>query len=74
LVASYESQQVSVIASIMAAGVGRSRILSTSSNGTLNAEKILNLCITFVINLGDVHQNDLYVSSKQAICIQKIYT
>jgi len=74
VIASYESQQVNVIAFIVAAGVGRWRILSTSSNGTLNAEKTLNLFRTSVINLGDVYPNDLYVSSKQAICMQKINT
>ena len=63
-VASYEFQQVSVIESVVAAGVGRSRILSTGSNGKMNEEKILNLFSIGGINLGNIHQNDVKVSSK----------
>ena len=64
MVASYEFQQVSVIESVVAAGVGRSRILSTGSNGKMNEEKILNLFSVSGINLGNIHQNDLKISNK----------
>ena len=64
LVASYEFQQVSVVESVVAAGVGRSRILSTGSNGKMYEEKILNLFSAAGINLGNIHQNDIKVSNK----------
>ena len=64
MVASYEFQQVSVIESVVAAGVGRSRILSTGSNGKMNEEKILNLFSVSGINLGNIHQNDVKISNK----------
>ena len=62
--ANYEWQQVTVVESVVEAGLGRSRIISSGPNGKLNEEKILNLFSATGINFGNIQKNDMKVSSK----------
>lgn len=60
----YEWKQVTVIESVVAAGLGRSRIISTDSNGKMEEEKILNLFSVAGINFGNIKDNDLKITDK----------
>lgn len=60
----YEWKQMTVIESVIAAGLGRSRMVSTDSNGKMEEEKMLNLFSATGINFGNVKDNDLKVTDK----------
>lgn len=64
VVESYEWQQVTVVESVVEAGVGRSRIISSDASGKLSEEKILNLFSLTGINFGNIQKNDSRISSK----------
>ena len=60
---SYEWQQVTVVESVVEAGFGRSRIISSGPNGKVNEEKILNLFSATGINFSNVQKNDVKISA-----------
>ena len=60
---SYEWQQVTVVESVVEAGFGRSRIISSGPNGKVNEEKILNLFSATGINFTNVQKNDVKISA-----------
>lgn len=62
--AQFEWKQVTVIESVVAAGLGRSRMISTDSDGKIQEEKIKNLFSATGINFGNVKDNDLRVTDK----------
>lgn len=60
---SYEWQQVTVVESVVEAGFGRSRIISSGPGGKVNEEKILNLFSATGINFSNVQKNDVKIST-----------
>ena len=63
-VESYEWQQVTVIESVVAAGIGRSRMISTNESGKMEEEKLQNFFSVTGINFGNVRENDLKITDK----------
>ena len=62
--AQVEWKQVTVIESVVAAGLGRSRMISTDSDGKIVEEKIKNLFSATGINFGNVKENDLRITDQ----------
>ena len=62
----FEWKHVTVIESVIGAGMGRSRMISTDTNGKIEEEKILNLFSSTGINFGNVKDNDLKITNKIA--------
>ena len=60
----YEWKQMTVIESVVAAGLGRSRLITTDANGKIQEEKLLNLFSAAGINFGNVNNNDVKITSK----------
>ena len=63
-VAEYEWQQVTVVESVVKAGIGRSRMISTNESGEMNEEKLQNFFSVSGINFGNIRQNDLKITDK----------
>ena len=57
--AQYDWKQVTVIESVVAAGLGRSRMISTDANGKMDEVKMKNFFSATGINFGNVKENDL---------------
>lgn len=62
--ASYEFQQVSVIESVVPGGLGRSRMISTQSDGSMEETKLENYFSLAGINFGNVRSNDRAITDK----------
>lgn len=60
----YEYKQFSTIESIVAGGLGRSRILSTDSKGTLIEKDLMNFYSLVGINFGNITNNDKLIVDK----------
>jgi hypothetical protein len=60
----YEYKQFSTIESILAGGVGRSRILTTDDKGTLIEKDLLNFYSFVGINFGNIANNDRAIVDK----------
>ena len=59
----YEWKQLTVIESVVAAGLGRSRLITTDDTGKLQEEKLSNLYSAAGINFGNVKDNDLKITT-----------
>ena len=62
--AGYEFQQVSVIESVVPGGLGRSRMISTKSDGSMEETKLENYFSLAGINFGNVRSNDRAITDK----------
>lgn len=60
----YEYRQFSTVESIIPGGLGRSRIVSTSSDGTTIEKELLNLYSMVGINFGNIANNDRLIVDK----------
>ena len=60
----YEWKQITVIESVVAAGIGRSRMISTDSDGKMQEEKLDNLFSAVGINFGNIKNNDLKITDR----------
>ncbi len=60
----YEWQQVTVVESVVPAGLGRSRMISTNETGEMNEEKLQNFFSVAGINFGNIRENDLKITDK----------
>lgn len=60
----FEYKQFSTVESIIAGGLGRSRILSTDINGTLVEKDLLNFYSMVGINFGNIANNDKLIVDK----------
>jgi hypothetical protein len=60
----YEYKQFSTIESILAGGVGRSRILTTDEKGSLVEKDLLNFYSFVGINFGNIANNDRAIVDK----------
>lgn len=60
----YEWKQVTVIESIVLAGLGRSRMITTDSDGKLQEEKLENFFSVSGINFENVKSNDLKITDQ----------
>ena len=60
----YEWKQITVIESVVAAGMGRSRMISTDSDGKMQEEKLDNLFSAVGINFGNIKNNDLKITDR----------
>ncbi len=60
----YEYYQFSTIESVVKAGIGRSRLISTKSNGEMSEEKMENFFSAVGINFGNVRHNDQMIVEK----------
>lgn len=63
-VAEYEWQQVTVVESVVKAGIGRSRMISTNESGEMHEEKLQNFFSVSGINFGNIRENDLKITDK----------
>ena len=61
---SYEYKQFSTIESIIAGGLGRSRIISTDMSGTVVEKDLLNFYSLVGINFGNIANNDKLIVDK----------
>jgi hypothetical protein len=60
----YEYRQFSTVESVVAGGVGRSRMVSTDSKGTMLEKDLLNFYSMMGINFGNVVNNDKIIVDK----------
>lgn len=60
----YEFQQVTTIESVIPAGLGRSRMISSSADGELNEQKMKNFFSLTGINFKNIKQNDADIALK----------
>jgi hypothetical protein len=60
----YEWKQVTVVESVVAAGLGRSRMITTDANGKLDEIKMKNFFSVTGINFGNLKENDLLITDK----------
>lgn len=60
----YEYRQFSTVESIIPGGLGRSRIVSTSSDGTTIEKELQNLYSMVGINFGNIANNDRLIVDK----------
>ncbi|MFN4083140.1 MAG: hypothetical protein ACK4K9_05855 [Bacteroidia bacterium] len=60
----FEYRQFSTIESIVAGGLGRSRILSTDKNGTTVEKDLMNFYSLVGINFGNIANNDKLIVDK----------
>jgi len=60
----YQWRQISVIESVVPAGVGRSRLISTDSNGKVEETKLANFFSVTGINFSNVRANDQAITDK----------
>jgi hypothetical protein len=61
---SYEFKQFSTVESIVAGGLGRSRILSTDKSGTMVEKELMNFYSLVGINFGNISNNDKLIVDK----------
>ena len=59
----YEWNQVTVIESVVAGGLGRSRMISTDDTGKMQEEKLQNFFSMTGINFGNIRENDLKITN-----------
>ena len=59
-----EWKHVTAIESVVAAGLGRSRMISTNSKGKLEEVKMKNFFSVTGINFGNLKENDLMITDK----------
>lgn len=62
--AEYEYRQFSTVESIVPGGLGRSRIVSTSADGTAIEKELMNLYSMVGINFGNIANNDRLIVDK----------
>jgi hypothetical protein len=60
----YEYKQFSTVESIIAGGLGRSRILTTDQSGTLVEKDLMNFYSLVGINFGNITNNDKLIVDK----------
>ena len=60
----YQWRQMTVIESVVPAGLGRSRLITTDENGKMEETKLQNFFSVAGINFGNVRDNDLEVTNK----------
>ncbi len=60
----YIFKQFSTVESVIAGGLGRSRILTTDDNGTLVEKDLLNFYSLVGINFGNIANNDRLIVEK----------
>ncbi|MBP9690437.1 MAG: hypothetical protein KBE91_12540 [Bacteroidia bacterium] len=60
----YEYKQFSTVESVVAGGLGRSRILTTDDKGTLLEKDLLNFYSMVGINFGNIANNDRSIVTK----------
>ena len=60
----YEYKQFSTVESVIAGGMGRSRILTTDKAGTLVEKELLNFYSLVGINFGNITNNDKLIVDK----------
>lgn len=58
----FEWKQVTTIESVVKAGLGRSRMISTDETGKMEEEKLQNFFSVSGINFGNVMENDLKIT------------
>jgi len=63
-VVGYEWQQITVVESVVKAGIGRSRMISTNESGEMSEEKLQNFFSVTGINFGNIRENDLKITDK----------
>lgn len=61
---SYEYMTFTTVESIIPGGSGRSRMLTTDEMGTMKEERINNLYSIVGINLKNIYENDVAITSK----------
>lgn len=61
---SQEYTQITTIESVVPAGLGRSRMITTKSNGELDEIKMENFFSAVGINFGNVRSNDKMITDK----------
>ena len=59
----HEWNQVTVIESVVAGGLGRSRMISTDDTGKMQEEKLQNFFSMTGINFGNIRENDLKITN-----------
>ncbi|MFA4851677.1 MAG: hypothetical protein WC599_04075 [Bacteroidales bacterium] len=60
----YNFLQISTIESVVPGGLGRSRMISSNPDGTVNEEKMENFFSMAGINFGNVRKNDQQITDK----------
>ena len=60
----YDFMQISTIESVVPGGLGRSRMISSNTDGTVNEEKMENFFSLVGINFGNVRKNDQQITDK----------
>ena len=60
----YQWRQMTAIESVVPAGLGRSRLITTDENGKMEEIKLQNFFSVSGINFGNVRENDLEITSK----------
>jgi len=60
----YQWRQMTVIESVVPAGLGRSRLITTDENGKMEEIKLKNFFSVAGINFGNVRENDLEITNK----------
>jgi ABC-type uncharacterized transport system permease subunit len=70
----YDFQQITTIESVVPAGSGRSRMIATSSSGTLEEIEMKNFFSISGINFGNVRANDKVMTDKISQLINSGWT
>ena len=60
----YEFKQITTVESVVAGGIGRSRMITTSSKGNIEEVKMKNFFSLTGINFGNIRQNDKQIAEK----------
>jgi len=60
----YEFQQMTAIESVVAGGAGRSRLITTNKDGSLDEVKLNNFFSLVGINFGNIKENDQTLARK----------
>ncbi len=60
----FEFKQITVIESVVPGGIGRSRMITTSTDGSLNEVKLKNFFSLTGINFGNVRENDKTITNE----------
>jgi len=60
----YNFLQISTIESVVPGGLGRSRMISSNPDGTVNEEKMENFFSMVGINFGNIRKNDQQITEK----------
>jgi hypothetical protein len=60
----YEYQQMTAVESVVPAGLGRSRLITTGKDGSMEEIKLENFFSLVGINFGNIKENDRTISAK----------